>query len=65
VRDIVTARILAEAKLEAQVGRALKQINRPTSAELAKGIRAAFAARPENEWRTHLDIIVKKRSRNV
>ena len=58
VRAIVTERILREANLDAQVGKALKAIKRPSGDDLAKGAGEMFEQSPAREWRSHVEAVV-------
>jgi hypothetical protein len=54
VRENVTARILREAGLEAQVAAAIAAIEKPDAADLANGVRQTFEDEPEAEWRAYI-----------
>jgi hypothetical protein len=55
IRDAVTARILREANVDAQVAAAIAQIESPDSTALAAGIKQLFAATPDAQWRDHIE----------
>ena len=57
VREAVTARILREANIDAQVAAALADIETPDSAALAKGIEQLFDERSDAEWRDHIETV--------
>jgi hypothetical protein len=53
-RAEITERILQEAGLEDQVAAAVAAAEKPSGAELERGIRAMFGQLPEREWRGHI-----------
>jgi hypothetical protein len=53
-RAEITERILQEAGLEDQVAAAVAAAEKPSGAELERGIRAMFGQHPEREWRGHI-----------
>jgi hypothetical protein len=53
-RAEITERILQEAGLEDQVAAAVAAAEKPSGAELERGIRAMFGRHPEREWRGHI-----------
>jgi hypothetical protein len=60
-RDAVTERILHEAGFENQVTAAIAEIEKPTSAVLAEGIRSLFQQEPERQWRDHVEAVARER----
>jgi hypothetical protein len=58
VRAILTERILREAGLEAQVGNTIDAIERPSGADLTKGIGDLFGHSPQREWRDYIRRVV-------
>jgi hypothetical protein len=60
VRAAVTERILCEAGLESQVDAVITEIEKPTSAALAEGIRCLFEQEPAREWRDHIEAVAHK-----
>ncbi len=61
----LTERILREADLDGQVEAAIKKIEKPTAADLAKGIKASFEQKADREWRDHIEAEAKKRTLKI
>jgi hypothetical protein len=57
VRDAVTARILREANVDAQVAAAITVIATPDSTALASGFKQLFEATPDAEWRNYIETV--------
>jgi hypothetical protein len=57
VREAITERILREAKIDAQVTAALAKIEQPDADALAEGIEQLFGAKPDAEWRDHIETV--------
>jgi Topoisomerase 6 subunit A/Spo11, Toprim domain len=57
VRATITERILREANIDAQVAAALAKIETPDADTLAEGIVQLFGAKPDAEWRDHIEAV--------
>ena len=57
VRDAVTARILREANVDAQIAAVLADIETPDTDALAEGIEQLFDESPDSEWRDHIEAV--------
>jgi hypothetical protein len=62
VRAAITERILREAGLENQVAEALAAIERPSAADLVKGIQRMFKHNRQREWRDHIEAVAAKKA---
>jgi hypothetical protein len=57
VRAAITKRILREEGLDAQVDTAMAALDLPAGEELARGVAQLFEARPDAEWRAHIEAL--------
>jgi hypothetical protein len=57
LRDAITARILREANVDAQVEAAIAEIECPDSTALTAGIKQLFDATPDAQWRDHIESV--------
>jgi hypothetical protein len=62
VREAVTARILREARLEEQVAAAVAAIETPDGRDLAYEIAELFGAKPDSEWRDHIEKVARMKT---
>jgi hypothetical protein len=57
VREAITERVLREANVDAQVAAAFAEIEKPDADTLAEGIERLFGAKPDAEWRDHIEAV--------
>jgi hypothetical protein len=62
-RAAITERILREAGFERQVADALAAIKTPKAATLAKDIRKLFKREPDREWRDHIEVVARAKTK--
>ena len=65
MRETLTARILEDGGLEDRVTEAIEATKLPSSATLAKGIKASFKEKADREWRDHIEAVAKKRTLKI
>ena len=53
----ITARILSEAGLEAQVAAAMAALYLPDGDDLRRGVAEMFEDDPETDWRAHIEAV--------
>ena len=61
VRQKITARILAEARIDERVAAALETIATPDGAELIAGIADLLEQEPEWHWTAHIEAVVAEK----